>query len=84
VTSRADALQVAHELGGANSPLSSGSGGVTKSTTHLVVCGGKKGGGIPVTTSAKAKKAVGLGVEVLSEEEFLVALLGPEKHQEDA
>lgn len=80
MNSRADALQVTHELGGANSPLSSG--GVTKSTTHLVVCGGK-GGGIPVTKSAKAKKAADLGVKVLSEEEFLMTLLGPGEHQEN-
>lgn len=76
VTSRADALQVAHELGGADSPLSIGSGSVIKATTHLVVCGS---GSPPAARSAKAKKAADLGVIVLSEAEFLAALLGPEE-----
>lgn len=72
VASRADALALAEQRGGAN--RSSSGGGVTKATTHLVVCGAAPGA---ATKSAKAKKAAALGIEVLAEDAFLNALFGP-------
>ena len=72
VASRADALALAEQRGGAN--RSSSGGAVTKATTHLVVCGAAPGA--VATKSAKAKKAAALGVEVLDEDAFLNALFG--------